>query len=104
GAAQDLFLGHLELVLAMDGAGGEEDVDARLRRVLEGGGGAVDVGGVAAGEAADDGTVELAGDGLDGLEVARRGDGEDGLDDFDAELLEGVRDLEFLREVHAAAW
>ena len=36
GSADDLFLGHLELEFAMDGAGGEEDVDARLGGVAQG--------------------------------------------------------------------
>ena len=46
-------LRHLELELAMDGTGGQEDVDALLRRVLQGFPAAIDVGVVAAGEAAD---------------------------------------------------
>ncbi len=41
--ADDFVLGHVQLVLAVDGAGGEEDVDARLGPVLERFAGAVDV-------------------------------------------------------------
>ncbi len=87
----------------MDGAGGQEDVDARAGRILDGLPGAVDVLGVAAGQAADDGALDLAGDGLDRLEIAGRGDGEAGLDDVDAQLLEGVGHLELLGQVHAGA-
>ena len=57
---------------------------------------AIDVGGVGAGQAADDGPVDLAGDRLDRLEVAGRGDREAGLDDVDAEARELVGDLELL--------
>ena len=103
GPADDLLLGHLELELAMDGAGGQEDVDARLRAVAQGFTGAVDVGGVAASQAANDRSLHLAGDGLHRLEIARRGDGEAGLDDVDAELRQGVGHLQLLRQVHAGA-
>ena len=68
--------GHAELEFAVDGAGGEEDVDARPGRILDGVGGAVDVGRVAAGQSADNRPMHLAGDGLYRLEIARRGDRE----------------------------
>ena len=65
--------------------------------------GAVDVAGVGAGEAGDDGALDLAGDRLDGLEVARRGDREAGLDDVDAQPRELVGDLELLGRVERDA-
>ena len=64
---------------------------------------AVDVGGVGARQAGDDGAVDLAGDRLDGLEVARRGDREARLDDVDAEPRELVGDLELLARVQRDA-
>ena len=103
GPADDLVLGHLELELAMDGAGGQEDVDARPRRIAERCPGAVDVVGVAAGQAADDRALDLAGDGLHRLEIARRGDGEAGLDHVHAEFAQGAGDLQLLGQVHAGA-
>ena len=61
GPADDLLLGHLELEVAVDGAGGQEDVAAPARRVLErlprGG----DVALVAAREAGDDRPLDLRG-------------------------------------------
>ena len=77
--------GHLELELAVDRAGGQEDVDPRRLGVLERLPGAVDVALVAAGQAADGRAGDLGGDRADRLEVARRGDREAGLDDVDAE-------------------
>ncbi len=55
GAADDLVLRHVELVLAMDRAGGEEHVDAVPLRILQRASGReLDVVAVAAREAADD--------------------------------------------------
>src|SRR5207244_2234983 len=45
--------------------------------------------------------VHLAGDGLHRLEVARRRDRKTRLDHVDAEILERVRDLQLLGQVHA---
>src|SRR5207248_8998833 len=59
GPAEDLVLGHVQLELAVYGAGGEEDVDARARGLGQGGPGAVDVGVVAARQAADYRAVDL---------------------------------------------
>ena len=103
GALDDLLAGHPELVLAVDGRGGQEHVDARLLGVLDGLPGAVDVAVVAAGEAADGRAGDLGGDGADGLEVALRGDREAGLDDVDAQVGQRPGDLELLGVVHAGA-
>jgi hypothetical protein len=51
---------HLQLELAMDRAGGQEDVNPRPLGVLERLPGAVDVGVVAAGQAADRGPAECS--------------------------------------------
>ena len=63
----------------------------------------IDVGGVGAGQAADDRAVDLAGDRPHGLEVARRGDREAGLDDVHAEARELLGDLELLGRVERDA-
>ena len=78
-------------------------MDARLGGVAHGGAGAVDVGGIAARQAADGRPLDLAGNGLDRLEVAGRGDREAGLDHVHAQLFQGVRHLELLGQVHAGA-
>ena len=99
----DLGLGHPQLVLAVDGRGGQEDVDARLLGVLDRLPGAVDVAVVAPGQAADRRAGDLGGDRPHGLEVADRGDREPGLDDVDPERGQGAGDLELLGHVHARA-
>ena len=102
-AAHHFGARELELVLAVDGAGGEEDVHPRPLGVAQGRPGALDVGAGGAGEPADGGAAHLAGDGLHRLEVAGRGGGETGLDDVDAKGLERSRHFQFLGEVHARA-
>ena len=86
GAADDFLAVHVQLELAVDGAGRQKDMDARPFAVLEGLAGAVDVLAVAAGQAADDRPVDLLRDGLHRLEVARRGDREAGFDHVHAEV------------------
>jgi hypothetical protein len=70
GPLDDLLAGHLQLVLAVDGRGGQEHVDARLQRELEGLPGAVDVAVAAPGQATHGRPDDLGGDGADGVEVA----------------------------------
>ena len=103
GALDDLLLRELQLEVAVDGRGGEEDVAAAAGRVLQRLPGGVDVALVAAREARDDRPLDLLADRADGLEVARRGGGEAGLDDVHAEVAQGARHLELLLEVHGGA-
>ena len=73
GQLDDLFLALAQLVLAVDLAGGAEDVDARACGVLDRFAGALDVLGRAAGQPADGAARSIsAAIGLDRLEVARR--------------------------------
>ena len=95
--------GHPQLVLAVDGRGGQEDVNPRLLGVLHSLPGAVDVLLVAPGQAADDRAGDLGGDGPHGLEIAHRGDREARLDDIDAQPRKGPGHLELLGQVHARA-
>src|SRR5581483_7999600 len=102
-ATDDLFLGHLELELTVNGAGSQENMDTPARAVAQSCAGAIDVGGVAARQAADDGAAHFFRDGLHRLEIAWRGDREAGLDDIDAEIFQGMSHLQFFRQVHAGA-
>ena len=101
--ADDVVLVHLQLVLAMDSAGGEKDVDPRPLGVANRFPRAVDVGLAAAGQAADDRAADRAGDLAHGLEIARRGDRETGLDHVDAQFHQRVGDFHLLGQVHARA-
>ena len=103
GALDDLGLGHFQLEFAMDGAGRQENMDARLGRILDRRRRSLDVVDVAPGQAADDRPLDLSRDRLHRLEVARRGDRETGLDDIDAQLGQGMGHLELFGEVHAGA-
>src|SRR5439155_6044502 len=102
--ADHLRLRHPQLVLAVDRAGGEEDVDPRPgrgRQRLEDG---IDVRPGRARERADHGSVDLPGDRFHGLEITWRRDGKSDFHHVHAERREGLRHLHLLREVHARAW
>ena len=104
GEAKDFFAGFFEFELSVDCGGGEEDVDAGAGASgFEGGGGGFDVAGQAAGEAGDDGAVDLGGDFVDGLEIAVANDGETGFDDVHIDACELSGDFEFFAKVHAGA-
>src|SRR5205823_14275355 len=89
---------------ARNGAGGQEDVDARPGRVAERLPGPVDVVRIAARQAADHRPLDLPGNRLHRLEITRRGDREARFDDIDAEVLERLGDLQLFPQVHAGAW
>ena len=87
---------ELQLLLHVDGARGEEDVDPGAPRVGERLRPGLDVLLTGAAERCDRGAAGAAGDGLDSLEIAGRGHCEAGLDHFDSEELELLRDLDLL--------
>ena len=101
--AQRILTGHLELVLQMNVAGGQERVDAGTGRVLQRLVGSVNVLAGAAGQTGDTDAADLARHALHGLEVALRGDGKTRLDDVHAEPLQLARQDQLLFGVHAAA-
>jgi hypothetical protein len=103
GAPHDLLFGHRELVLAMDGARREKDVDTGSGRVLESVPGTMDVELVAARESRDRRALDAPGDLPDRLEVAVRGDGKARFDDVDSELRERSRHRKLCLEAHAGA-
>ena len=70
---------------------------------FEGFPGAVDVGVVAAGQAADGRAANVRGDLANGFEIAGRGDGEAGFDDVDAQIDQRLGELHFFVDVHARA-
>ena len=94
---------HPQLVLHVDLAGGDEDVDAGRGGRLDGLPAPVDVGQRGAGQPTDDGAAHGGGDGLHRFEVALAGDGEAGLDDVDPEAGQLLGDLELLALVERDA-
>jgi hypothetical protein len=104
GPGQDLRRGHAQLVLHVDGAGGDEGVDAealgRGQRVA----GPVHVLGPGPGQGGDDRPLDPPGHGLDGFEVAHRGLREAGLDHVDAQPGQLFGDLYLRLRVQVDAW
>ena len=98
-----LLLGHPELLLHVDRRRRDEDVDARLGRVLHRFPRAVDVLERGARQRGDGRAADGLADGLHRLEVALAGDREAGLDHVDAEASELLRDLELLADVERDA-
>ena len=94
---------HLELVLHVHRAGGDECVDAPPPRRPDRLGAALDVHPGRPGKAADDRCAGGLGDLVHRLEVAVRGDGEPRLDDVDAHFLEDLGDAQLLVQVHGGA-
>ena len=103
GQVQHLLLAHAQLVLAMQRAGGDEQVQARLRRRLQRARRDLDVVGQAARQHAQGGVAQFARDQRGGLAIGLRAGGETGLDDVDAEFGQRARHHQFLRGRHAAA-
>ena len=103
GPGDDLLLGHLQLEFAMDGAGGQKDVNPRRLGMLQCFPGPVDVGLVTAGQAADHRPANRLGDLPHRFEIAGRGDRKAGFDDVDPQVGQRLGDLQFFVQVHAGA-
>ncbi len=99
----DLVLGHLQLVLAMDLARCNEHVDARALGVLKSIPRAVYVLRVAARQTANRRAFDRLGDPSHSVEVTGGGGRKTSFDDVDAEIPERSGDTKLLIEGHAAA-
>ena len=101
---QSLGFGYLKLVLEVDVAGGEENVDAWLAGVFDGFVSGVDVLREASGQARDFHVAcYYAGDRFDGLEVLFGSDWEAGFDDVHVQELKLFGDSQLLRQRHGGA-
>ena len=78
-------------------------MDAPPFRRLDGFGGAFDIHGAGAGEAADNRSLDHLGDLVDRLEIALGGDRETGFDDIDAHRFEQLGNTQLLIQVHGRA-
>ena len=94
---------HLQLVLHVYGAGGDESVDTRARSVVDGFAAARDVLLGRTGEAADDGVFRAAGDLADGGKVAFGRSGETGFDHVDTHVFHQCGEFEFFAMGHGGA-
>ena len=101
--SKHLLARHAELLLHVQVAGGEEDVDPGRLAALQRLGGARDVAVVGARERAHGRALDRLGDRLHRLEVAVRRRREAGLDDVDLEPLELARDAQLLVLGHRGA-
>ena len=100
---QRLLASDLELVLEMQVARCQEDVDARAVGKLQGAGGHLDIFRLGASQRRDARLANSLGDGGDGREVALGCHGETGLDDVHAQVFEGMGHGELFLRGHAAA-
>ena len=103
GTADHFVGGHLELVLHVDGAGGDEGVDATLGGFGDGITGGFDVALESTSEGADARLGDPLGDLVDRVEVSGAGSGEACFDHIDAEAFELGGDLDLLFGVHGGA-
>src|SRR5229473_1936640 len=101
--AHHLRGGKAQLELAVDGAGGEEDVAALAPGRAERLGHPIDVLAVRPGESAHGRALDLAGDRRHRFVIAGRGSREARLEHVDTERLERARHPELLLQVHAGA-
>jgi hypothetical protein len=89
-----LLARHAQLGLQVQIRGGDEGVNAGLRRRLDRPRGALEIGAMAARQAGDDRTTDLGGDLADRLGVGRRRDRESGLDDVHTQRIDLTRQLQ----------
>jgi hypothetical protein len=102
GAGDDLLLRHSQFEFAVDGRGGEEDVNARGFGSLERFPGAIDILIVAPSQPTDARSPNRLGDRPHRFEIAWGSDRETCLDHIDPQVHQGLSDLQLFGEVHAA--
>ena len=98
-----LLPGHLQLILHVDVAGSEKDMDAGVLGALDRVPGGVDVALGAAGQARHGAVADGLGDGLHATEILGRGDGEARLDHVHTQGVQLTGHVQLLSQVHAAA-
>ena len=99
----DFLASHFQFELAVNGARGEEHVDARRFRRFQRLPGAVDVRVVAAGQTAHRGAPQGCRDFSDRLEVSHRSDRKAGFQHVYAQLLQRLSHLHLFAEIHTRA-
>jgi len=103
GLLQHLLRAHAQLLLHVQGTGGDEGVDAPGVRTFQGLCGTGDVAVVGTGQRADDGVLDGVGDALDGFEITIGRCGKTGFDHVHLEALELARDAQLFLAGHGSA-
>ena len=94
---------HLQLVLHMNRAGGDEGVDAKALRRLQRFAGAIDILEARTCETADHRVLRALGDFVDRFEIAVRGNRKTCFDHIDAHRIEQFGNFEFFLKRHRSA-
>ena len=103
GGVEHVFAIHVEFVFEMDFRGRDENVNPRMRGLVDCAQRRIDILFAGAREAEHDGFGQRLSDPIHGLEVAGRRSGESGLDDIDVEPFELARERDLLLDVHRAS-
>ena len=96
GATENLIGGHLQLELPMDRAGGQKDVYPRVRRMLKGLPGSINIFGIRSRQSANLSPSKIGGDLAHGLEISRRCNRKTSLDNVHAEIYQRLSNLKLL--------
>ena len=100
----DLFFGLFQFELAVNGGGGQEDVNSReIASRLHGGSRCIDILGDTSSQPADDRSLDFGGDRSHRFEIAVADHRKTGFDHIDVEASQLAGDFHLLAQVHAGA-
>ena len=102
-AADNFLFVHLQLKLAMDRTGCQEDMDSRLCSRLKGLPGPINIGITAPGQTTDDRTADLTGNFTNCFEISWRGNWKPRFDHIDLEICKHAGNFQFFSQIHAGA-
>ena len=101
GDLANFLLGFLQFLFYVNGAGGDERMNAGILGMLHRFPATVNVLVHGAGQAADLGAVHLLGNGFDGFEISGGGDGESRFNHVNTETFQLKREFQLFLQIHA---